>query len=74
MEANPGEDWAYNNNLASEGPEGPTENSRAGSTVLTTTARNTSGKGWTPDTTPDKWERKGPCQKMTGGNRRREKS
>jgi len=51
-----------NNNLVSEGLEGPTETSRAGSLVLTTTVRNTNGKRWTPDTTPDKWEKKGNCR------------
>jgi len=44
MEANPGEDWDPQQNLVSEEPEGPTETSRAGSPVLTTTARNTGGK------------------------------
>jgi len=34
----------HNNNHVIEGPEGPTETSQAGSTVLTTTARNTGGK------------------------------
>jgi len=63
----------HNNNLVSEGLEGPTENSRAGSIVLTTTARNTGGKRWTQDTTPDKWEKKGNCQRMTEGSTEREK-
>jgi len=63
----------YKNNLVSERPEGPMEASPAGSTFLTTNARNTSGKKWTPDTTPDKWEKKQPCQRMTGGNKTREK-
>jgi len=62
-----------NNNLVSKGPEGPTENSRGGSTTVTRAARHTGWKRWTPDTTPDKCEKKGPCQRMTGGNRRREK-
>jgi len=63
----------HNNNLVGEGPERPTKTSQAGSTVLTTTARNRGGKRRTPDTTPDKWEKKGPCRGMTGGNKRREK-
>jgi len=63
----------HNHSPVSERPEGPTETSRAGSIVLTTTARNTGGKRWTPDTTPDKWEKKEPCKKMRGGNRKRDK-
>jgi len=72
MNANPGEDWAPNKNLGSQGPEGPMETSRAGNLVLTTIAKNTGGKRWTPDTTPDKWETQPPCQRMTGGNNERE--
>ena len=64
----------HNKNLDSQGPEGPTETSQAGSTILTTTARNTSGKRRTPDTTPAKWEKEGPCQRMTGEKKRSEKS
>jgi len=63
----------HNNNLVSEGLEGPTETSRTGSLVLTTTARNTGGKRWTPDTTPDKCEKKGNGRRMTAGNIGREK-
>jgi len=62
------------NNLVSEGPEVPTLTSQVGSNVLTTTARNTGGKRWTPDTTQDKWEKKGPCPRITGSNTGREKS
>jgi len=61
------------NNLDSEGPEESTETSRAGSTALTICATNTGGKWWMPDTTPDKWEKEGPCPRMTGGNKEREK-
>jgi len=70
------QEWTgpQNNNFVSEGPEGTMESSRAGSTVLTTTASNTGGKKWTPDTTPDKREKKGPCPRMTGGNTRKEDS
>jgi len=63
----------HNNNLVSRGFEGPTETSRAGNILLTTTARNTDGKRWTPDITPDKWEKKRECRRMTQGNRGREK-
>jgi len=63
----------HNNNLVGERFEGPMETSRAGSIVLTTTARNTGGKKWTPGTTPDKWEKKGNCRRMTEGNSGREK-
>jgi len=51
------------NNLAGEEPEGLITKSRAGSIVLTTIETNTNGKRWTPDITPDKWEKKGHCQK-----------
>jgi len=64
----------HNHNLVSEGLEGPTQTSRAGSTVSTTIARNPGGKKWTPDTTPDKWEKQGPWQRMTGGNTNREET
>ena len=55
-----------------KGSKGPRRPHELGSLVLTTIARNTCGKKWTPDTTPDKWEKKGPCQRMTGGNTRKE--
>ena len=74
MEANQERNGLHNNNLVSEEPEGPMETSQPGSTVLKTTARNTGGKRYTLDTTPDKWEKKGPYQRMTGGNKRREMS
>jgi len=61
------------NNLAAEEPEGRIMKSRAGSTVSTTGATNTDGKRWTPAIIPDKWERKGNCQRMTGGNTKNEK-
>ena len=61
------------NNLVSEGPEGPIERSRGGSTVLTTSALNTGGKKWTPDTSLDKSEKEGQSQRMTAGNTGREK-
>jgi len=64
----------HHNNLVSERLEGLTETSQAGSIVLTTTARNTGGKKWTPDSTPDKWEKKGNCQRMIEENKGREKA
>jgi len=60
------------NNLAGEEPEGFITKSRAGTIVSTTIATNTDGKRWTPAITRDKWEKKGHCQRMTGGNTRRE--
>jgi len=72
MEGNPGEDSA---------PQQQTRQPRArkahveltgGSIVLTTIAKNTAGKGWTPNTTPDKWDKKGPCQKTTEGSNERD--
>jgi len=60
------------NNLAGEEPEGLITKSRVGSIVLTTIATNTDGKRWTPAITPDKWEKKGPCERITEGNTRRE--
>jgi len=61
------------NNLVSEEPADPRETSRAESTVLTMSAENIHGKRWTPDTTPDKSEKKGPCQRTIGENKEREK-
>jgi len=60
------------NNLAGEEQEGLITKSPAGCIVLTTIATNTDGKRWTPAITPDKWEIKGHCQKITEGNTRRE--
>jgi len=57
----------------SERLEGPTETSRAGSIVLTTTATNTGGKRRTPVTTPGKREKKENCQRITEENKGREK-
>jgi len=59
--------------LGGEEPEGLITKSRAGSIVLTTVAKNTDEKRWTPATTPAKWEKKENCQITTEGNRGREK-
>jgi len=59
-------------NLVREGPAGPMKTSRAGNTVLMRHATNTGGKKWTPDTTQDKWEKKVPGQRTTGGNKETE--
>jgi len=61
----------HNNNLDSEGPEGPIETSRAGNIALTTTAMNTNGKRCTPAITLDRWEKKGHGQRTTDGNTKR---
>jgi len=60
------------NNLTKEEPEGLITKSRARSIVLTIIATKTDGKRWTPAITADKWEKKGHCQSMTEGNKRRE--
>jgi len=73
MEANPGEDWAPQQQPHQRKARRAHGDPTSWGIVLTTTARNTDGKRWTPDTTPDKWEKKGNCQKMTEGNRGREK-
>jgi len=62
------------NNLVREGPPGPMEKSRAGSTVSTILLINSGGKRWKPETTPDKWQKKGPSQRTTEGNQGTDKA
>ena len=61
------------NNLVNEGPQGPTQRSRAGNVVLTPIATTTIGERSTPAIKLDKWEEKGLYQRTREvGNRGRE--
>jgi len=74
MEANPGEDWAPQQQPRQRRARRPHGDLTSWEHCFsTTTTRNTVGKRWTPDTTLDKWEKKGNCRKMTRGSRGRGK-
>jgi len=72
MEANPGEDWAPQQQSRQRRARRVYEDFTAGTIALTTIAMNTDGTRWTPPITPDRWGKKGHCRSTTGGNTRRE--
>ena len=71
MEVKPGEDVVPQQQPQRRRARRAHHESQAGSLVSMTSATTTDGKRWMPGITPDKWGKKGHCQRTTEGNTRK---